>query len=407
MHAIRRLKLIVNTQMDMAYGYANYLAANDPTVLEQWPCQEMVRIASRKTPRAWHTRWSEHGGKFYDGRMIARKDSPIWSAISRFGNPYPPFDYESGMGVEDVDYDEAVSLGIITEGEQVQAEVKQFNEGLESSVKNLTPKEQGWLKHLLKDKVSIEDGVAKWVASDASAAHPPGAVKKLEPRTKKSDDKPSVPPTDSPPASPPVPDQHGNGGEDRASANDPKEVFQDVQAALAEFHRESFGALPRAEAEAVWLGINAQITSAALGTKPLYFDSWPDPDAVASALDKAVGRLAEVKSASEKVFVYRPEVIKGILDGNKALYRPNGENDFAAVLAATESGDNGELLGYGAKSIVQRPAVRVIILTANGDVVLGFHVTPELEKEITRRRLSDLESVTSRKDFIVNTTYLP
>lgn len=161
--SIRRLKLIVNTQMDMAYGYANYLAANDPTVLEQWPCQEFIRIAPRKVPRAWRARWSAAGGQFYNGRMIARKDSPIWVAISRFGNPYPPFDYGSGMGVEDVDYDEAVSLGVITEGEQVQSEVKQFNEGLESSVKNLTPKEQGWLKHLLKDKVSIEDGVAKWV----------------------------------------------------------------------------------------------------------------------------------------------------------------------------------------------------------------------------------------------------
>jgi hypothetical protein len=31
-------------------------------------------------------------------RMIARKDSPIWEALSRFGTPYPPFDFNSGCG---------------------------------------------------------------------------------------------------------------------------------------------------------------------------------------------------------------------------------------------------------------------------------------------------------------------
>jgi hypothetical protein len=39
------------------------------------------------------------GGQIFGGRMIALKSDPIWTAISAFGTPYPPFDYNSGMWV--------------------------------------------------------------------------------------------------------------------------------------------------------------------------------------------------------------------------------------------------------------------------------------------------------------------
>ena len=47
------------------------------------------------------------------GRMVAMKNDPIWTAISDFGLPYPPFKYNSGMGVIDVSYSEAVDLGVM------------------------------------------------------------------------------------------------------------------------------------------------------------------------------------------------------------------------------------------------------------------------------------------------------
>ena len=34
------------------------------------------------------------------GDMIAGVNNPIWARISRFGLPYPPFDFNSGMGVK-------------------------------------------------------------------------------------------------------------------------------------------------------------------------------------------------------------------------------------------------------------------------------------------------------------------
>lgn len=63
-------------------------------------------------PRPWRERWKEAGGKLYDGRMIALRNDPIWRKISRFGSPVPPFDFNSGMGLEEVNRFEAEALGV-------------------------------------------------------------------------------------------------------------------------------------------------------------------------------------------------------------------------------------------------------------------------------------------------------
>lgn len=60
-------------------------------------------------------RWDEFGGQTYRRRRIATKNDPAWSLISFFGFPFPPFDVSCGYGVEDVDFDEAVRLGVIAE----------------------------------------------------------------------------------------------------------------------------------------------------------------------------------------------------------------------------------------------------------------------------------------------------
>ncbi len=65
--------------------------------------------------------------------MIALKSDAVWTNLSRFGRPYPPFDYGSGMGVEDVDRDEAIELGLLPKDEPVD-EVPDFDLALESEV---------------------------------------------------------------------------------------------------------------------------------------------------------------------------------------------------------------------------------------------------------------------------------
>ena len=124
-----RLDLTIDTNTRMAYGYGQHLKSNDPDILDAFPCRELLREESRKEEREWRQRWIGAGGKLYGGgRMIARKDDPIWPAISAFGNPYPPFDWNSGMGVEEVDRAEAEALGVIKPSTVVQRDDRSFNQ---------------------------------------------------------------------------------------------------------------------------------------------------------------------------------------------------------------------------------------------------------------------------------------
>lgn len=111
----QRLELIYNTQKDIAQGEAEYELFTDPDIAMTYPCMELVRWEWRKSQRDWKTIWKQAGGKLYRGRMIATRNDPIWTRISDFGNPYPPFKYNSGMWTENIDFEEAVSLGVIDE----------------------------------------------------------------------------------------------------------------------------------------------------------------------------------------------------------------------------------------------------------------------------------------------------
>jgi hypothetical protein len=135
-----RLDLVINTNVDLARGFGQWKQGQRPAILDVYPAQELVRIEDRKEPRDWPERWAAAGGTFYpgpsdypEGRMIALKDDPIWREISAFDLPYPPFDYNSGMDVEDIDRDEAESLGLIDPDETVEPEDRSFNEGFQAS----------------------------------------------------------------------------------------------------------------------------------------------------------------------------------------------------------------------------------------------------------------------------------
>ena len=123
-----RLDLIIDTNVAMARGRGQWTATQDADVLDEWPCQELYRAEDREHERNWAQRWRAAGGKLYGvssepdfnfRRAIARKNDPIWYRISRFGKPWPPFDFNSGMDVEDVDREEAIALGVISERESV------------------------------------------------------------------------------------------------------------------------------------------------------------------------------------------------------------------------------------------------------------------------------------------------
>ncbi|MBR4937730.1 MAG: hypothetical protein IKZ22_02505, partial [Kiritimatiellae bacterium] len=132
--SIRRLNLVVDMQRQMAASVAVLSEQTEATVA-MWPAWELTRLETRAVPRPdWDRRWAAAGlacgfkGALKD-RFIALKSSPIWQELGNgaggyrdtLGNPYPPFAFSSGLDWVEVDRDECIALGLVTEGEEVPA----------------------------------------------------------------------------------------------------------------------------------------------------------------------------------------------------------------------------------------------------------------------------------------------
>lgn len=161
----RRLRLIYDFQIESAQEFARWQAGQDPAVLAAFPAQEFVRVASRAKPRInWRERWTEAGGKFFGARMIAAKNADTWQRLSRFGTPCPPFDFNSGMGVRDVRRRDAEALGVLSPGETILPAVRDFNDGLQASVANVSPPLRAELQKTFGDQIAIDGDAAKFQA---------------------------------------------------------------------------------------------------------------------------------------------------------------------------------------------------------------------------------------------------
>jgi hypothetical protein len=196
-----RINLQLRQNLDAAFGFGQYLQGQDEAVLDQWPAQELFRAEERKEPRDWPTRWMQAGGQIFEGgRMIALKNDPIWTEISAFGTPYPPFDFGSGMWVRDVDRETAESLGLLSPGQVVTPGVEDFNASLEASVKDIDPDLAASLKESFGDQIEIESGTARWTGR--TPVTPPPTPPIVPPPVTPP---PIVPPPIEPPAVPPAP----------------------------------------------------------------------------------------------------------------------------------------------------------------------------------------------------------
>lgn len=153
-----RLNLILETNVEQAQGYGQWVQGQDEAILDQWPAQELYRAQQSRVPRDWAQRWVEAGGQFYDGRMIALKNAPIWTDISRFGLPYPPFDFNSGMDVRDIDREEAMALGLIDRDTRIEPQTRGFADDLAASPEVRAQGLRDGLAELLQ-------GIAEWDSS--------------------------------------------------------------------------------------------------------------------------------------------------------------------------------------------------------------------------------------------------
>ena len=169
-----RLDAILQTNEAQARGWIEHAQGMSAGAFAAFPAKEFMRVEQREKPRDnWPQRWRAAGGRVFDGRMVAMKDDPVWQNLGDagpFGNPYPPFDWGSGMGVMDIDRDEAVELGLVDADELRgkvekirQTPIPDFNEGLQATV----PMEDGSpeaarLKDIFGDQVRFDGNVMHW-----------------------------------------------------------------------------------------------------------------------------------------------------------------------------------------------------------------------------------------------------
>jgi hypothetical protein len=205
----------------------------------------------------------------------------------------------------------------------------------------------------------------------------------------------------------PLQNQPGDQAAGRDRSADAARIRQAVEGVLRRvlpgLYAESAG-----EGSETAKGIESQITAASLGQKPLYFDPWgAEAQAVASGLKRHLPAGTSVRAKNGILYVWRAEAVKPLLDADPAFYRPNQETDFEAIVRVSETGMNGELLGYGARHILHRPGVRVIIFGPGHTPAVGFVTTPEDMMSIVTARLADLVQATGRKDWEIEIEDLP
>ena len=156
--ARQRLILETNVAMVQERAYRDSMMGS-----LAYPAQRLVRIRYSRQPRDWAARWREaaasvnYEGVATDGSHIALLTSPIWRKLSRFDLDYPPFDFNSGMGVDPVDYEEAQRHGlVIPEATVDDMDGESLNASLEASIAKMDGDLQQAFVEALEDCVEVE-----------------------------------------------------------------------------------------------------------------------------------------------------------------------------------------------------------------------------------------------------------
>lgn len=91
------------------------------------------------------------------------------------------------------------------------------------------------------------------------------------------------------------------------------------------------------------------------------------------------------------LFVFRPEVVEAILDSDPEFYRRAGETLDDSIVRVSRDSMNGELLGYGARHILERPAHHVRIYKDSQLLLYFFVSSPDraLAERIANDRTED------------------
>lgn len=155
----QRLGLIFDVQTQAAQQYGSWKQGMDPDVLNEFPAQRFIREVDVRAPRIIHLQ--------NEGVVRLKTDLEWWRgmnspAIGGFGVPWGPWGFNSGMGVEDVDRDEAEALGLLTATDVVRPIEQDFNAVMQASVKSLSPDMVARLRNAFGNQIEIADGMARW-----------------------------------------------------------------------------------------------------------------------------------------------------------------------------------------------------------------------------------------------------
>lgn len=344
-----RLRLVYDMNTRMAQGEARWRRQQDPDVLNMWPAQELMPSSATHPRTDWEERWfsaaQESGdikaGEVLDetGRMVALKTSGIWVALSRFGVPWPPFDYGSQRRLRSVDRDEAVELGLLEADSELQPVDEQFDRNLAASVKDIDPETRQALKSVFLDQIEIDGDTVTW---NPDAYEDPGERDRSRAAA-----------------------QAGYAG-----AQESVRELRDLREAV---HRDP--ALARFVDEQWPVEISAVVS----GRKPLFHEAigQAEADSLAAVLRQHLPSTVEVRVSDGELFVYRPDQWKLPFSEIRKL------------------GDSGRALGYGA-NLFEEPTVRVSVIDASGNKVAGFHVPTDKANIFATARTKDWTDATGR-----------
>ena len=167
----RRLGIIWDMNVNSANGRARRSAGLSQGALFAAPAQELVRGRNARVPRDWTARWQEAGAQVdWEGalrtRFVALKTSPIWLELSRFGTPWAPFDFGSGMILRNISRDKAVSLGLLQEDEILEPDPDPaYNDGLAATMQGVPDDVAEAVQNLMPDRVERVGNDLKWRAA--------------------------------------------------------------------------------------------------------------------------------------------------------------------------------------------------------------------------------------------------
>lgn len=179
-----RIQVVMETNAAMAHGYRNWY---NWTQDGDTAAFKFYRSQGREDPRFWAERWNRArigledeateavSSGFIRGEIVgyALPASDIWMRLSRFGTPYPPFDYLSGMNIAPVSAQEAIAAGL--KGPSASSSIPSFNATLESNGEGITRDNLAKIKEALKGAVRIEeqqDGNTTFLYTDPNGTRP-------------------------------------------------------------------------------------------------------------------------------------------------------------------------------------------------------------------------------------------